>query len=58
MSKEHSKMPVNRLWQPTTAKWFFAIFGISLIYAILRYHIAGDVPWAHFPLFMKKEAGS
>jgi DMSO/TMAO reductase YedYZ heme-binding membrane subunit len=58
MSKEHSKLPVDRLWQPTTARWFFAIFGISLIYAILRYHIAGDVPWAHFPLFILNKATS
>lgn len=48
----------NPLWQPTTAKWFFWIFGVSLFYAILRYHIAGDVPWAHFPLFILNKATS
>jgi len=57
--KEHAKgLPPDRLWQPTTAKWFFAIFGASLIYAIFRYHIAGDVAWAHFPLFILNKATS
>jgi DMSO/TMAO reductase YedYZ heme-binding membrane subunit len=46
------------LWQPTTVKWFIAIFGFSLLYAIVRYHIAGDVPWRHFPLFILNKATS
>ena len=49
---ETSHLPENRLWQPVTAKWFFVIFGVALAYSILRYHIAGDVSWAHFPLFI------
>jgi DMSO/TMAO reductase YedYZ heme-binding membrane subunit len=51
-------LPPDRLWQPTTAKWFFSIFGASLAYAILRYHIMGDVAWAHFPLFILNKATS
>jgi DMSO/TMAO reductase YedYZ heme-binding membrane subunit len=49
---ETSHLPEDRLWQPVTAKWFFVIFGVALAYSILRYHIAGDVSWAHFPLFI------
>ena len=56
MNDEPHPLPRNRLWQPTTAKWFLAITGASLAYAILRYHIAGDVPWAHFPLFIANKA--
>jgi DMSO/TMAO reductase YedYZ heme-binding membrane subunit len=52
IKEDESGLPVNRLWQPTTAKWFFVVFGVSLAYAILRYHIAGDVSWSHFPLFI------
>lgn len=55
---KHSSLPPDRLWQPVTARWFFVLFGASLIYAILRYHIAGDVPWAHFPLFILNKAAS
>ena len=29
-----------------------------MVYAILRYHIAGDVAWAHFPLFILNKATS
>jgi DMSO/TMAO reductase YedYZ heme-binding membrane subunit len=58
MSDEHPILPPERLWQPTTAKWFAVIFGGSLVYAIVRYHIAGDVPWAHFPLFIFNKATS
>ncbi len=52
MSHERSILPADRLWQPTTAKWFAAIFGVSLAYAIVRYHIVGTVDWRHFPLFI------
>ncbi len=55
---DHSALPEHRLWQPTTAKWFAAVFGGSLVYAIIRYHVAGDVPWAHFPLFILNKATS
>jgi DMSO/TMAO reductase YedYZ heme-binding membrane subunit len=48
----------NRLWQPTTAKWFAAIFGGALAYAIVRYHLVGDVEWRHFPLFIFNKATS
>ena len=47
-----------RLWQPTTANWFFSIFGAALVYAIIRYHVAGNVPLAHFPLFILNKATS
>jgi len=58
MGDEFSSLPPDRLWQPTTAKWFVAIFGGSLVYAIVRYHLAGDVSWAHFPLFILNKATS
>ncbi len=58
MSDEHKNLPPHRLWQPTTAKWFFVVFGFSLAYAVIRYHIAGDVPWRHFPLFILNKATS
>jgi hypothetical protein len=46
------------LVQPTTVKWFAVIFGASLAYAVIRYHLAGDVPWRHFPLFILNKATS
>jgi DMSO/TMAO reductase YedYZ heme-binding membrane subunit len=52
MSDERSSLPPDRLWQPTTAKWFAVVFGASLVYAIARYHLTGDVTWRHFPLFI------
>ena len=52
MSEEQANLPANRLWQPTTAKWFAAVFGISLVYSIIRYHLAGDELWRHLPLFI------
>ena len=58
MNDEQSKLPKDRLWQPTTAKWFFVVFGASLVYSIIRYHIAGDVAWRHFPLFILNKAMS
>ena len=58
MSDEHRKLPPDRLWQPTTAKWFAVIFGASLAYAVIRYHLAGDVEWRHFPLFILNKATS
>ncbi len=58
MSDEHSRLPPHRLWQPTTAKWFFVVFGFSLAYAVVRYHLAGDVEWRHFPLFILNKATS
>ena len=58
MSDEHSNLPPDRLWQPTTAKWFAVVFGGSLAYAIVRYHLAGDVAWRHFPLFILNKATS
>ena len=53
---DDSKLPPDRLWQPTTAKWFAVVFGVSLLYAIVRYHFAGDVEWRHFPLFIFNKA--
>ncbi len=58
MSEDQRELPPHRLWQPTTAKWFAVVFGASLVYAIVRYHLAGDVPWAHFPLFILNKATS
>jgi DMSO/TMAO reductase YedYZ heme-binding membrane subunit len=52
MSRDRSDLPPDRLWQPTTAKWFAAIFGGALAYAIVRYHLVGDVGWSQFPLFI------
>ena len=49
-------MPRERLWQPVTIRWFSVIFGACLGYAILRYHVTGDVSWAHFPLFILNKA--
>lgn len=51
-------LPEDRLWQPVTMKWFGVVFGASLAYAVLRYHIAGDVAWDHFPLFILNKATS
>ncbi len=58
MATQSRPLPPERLWQPTTEKWFYTIFGASLLYAILRYHIAGDVSWTHFPLFILNKATS
>jgi len=58
VSDEHRELPPHRLWQPTTAKWFAMVFGASLAYAVIRYHLAGDVPWRHFPLFILNKATS
>jgi len=58
MNDQPSSLPPDRLWQPTTAKWFAVIFGASLLYAIVRYHLAGDVAWSHFPLFILNKATS
>ena len=55
---DDSSLPPDRLWQPTTAKWFAVVFGASLLYAIVRYHLAGDVEWRHFPLFIFNKAMS
>jgi DMSO/TMAO reductase YedYZ heme-binding membrane subunit len=56
--REDTSLPADRLWQPTTAKWFAVVFGASLAYAILRYHLVGDVAWRHFPLFILNKATS
>jgi DMSO/TMAO reductase YedYZ heme-binding membrane subunit len=58
VSDDHSILPPHRLWQPTTAKWFFAVFGLSLAYAVVRYHLAGPVEWRHLPLFILNKATS
>jgi DMSO/TMAO reductase YedYZ heme-binding membrane subunit len=58
VDEERAELPTHRLWQPTTAKWFFAVFGLSLAYAVIRYHLAGDVAWRHFPLFILNKATS
>ena len=53
-----SRLPENRLWQPTTARWFYVVFGACVAYAVVRYHIAGDVAWRHFPAFILDKATS
>ncbi len=58
MNDKQPSLPPNRLWQPTTAKWFVVVFGGSLAYAVIRYHFAGDVAWQHFPLFILNKATS
>ncbi len=58
MSNDSPRLPADRLWQPTTAKWFAVVFGAALVYAIARYHLAGDVEWRHFPLFILNKATS
>ena len=55
---DQSGLPRERLWQPVTARWFFVVFGFALAYAVLRYHIAGDVPWRRFPLYILNKATS
>ena len=52
MTSEDANLPPDRLWQPVTIRWFLTIFGVSLGYAVLRYHLVGDVSWEHFPLFI------
>jgi hypothetical protein len=39
-------------------KWFVAVFGVAVLYAIVRYHLAGDVARRHFPLFILNESWS
>ena len=56
MIRVRSDLPPDRLWQPTTARWFTAIFGAALAYAVVRYHLVGDVAWRHFPLFILNKA--
>lgn len=53
-----SGLPADRLWQPITARWFGVVFGASLGYAILRYHLTGSVAWEHFSLFILNKAVS
>ncbi len=55
---QEKQLPPDRLWQPTTAKWFGVVFGGCLVYAVVRYHLAGDVAWRHFPLFILNKATS
>lgn len=58
MYDKQESLPPDRLWQPTTAKWFAVVFGVSLVYAIVRYHLVGVVAWRHFPLFILNKATS
>ena len=55
---QRSGRPSQPLLQPTTAKWFAALFGSALVYAIIRYHLVGDVAWTHFSLFILNKATS
>jgi len=56
--RKESNLPEDRLWQPVTAKWFAVIFGVSLGYAVLRYHATGEYGWNHFPLYILNKATS
>ena len=56
MSDGTREPPPDRLWQPVTSRWFFVIFGACLAYAVIRYHLAGDVEWRNFPLFILNKA--
>ena len=58
MGTHRRPLPEDRLWQPITGKWFAVIFGGALAYSILRYHVASDVSWSHFPLFILNKATS
>ena len=58
MNDEESSLPANRLLQPTTAKWFAVVFGGSVLFAIVRYHLVGDVSWRDFPVFILNKATS
>jgi DMSO/TMAO reductase YedYZ heme-binding membrane subunit len=58
MNDETTDPKAAALWQPTTVKWFAAVFGIALVYAVIRYHLVGDVAWTHFPLFILNKATS
>jgi DMSO/TMAO reductase YedYZ heme-binding membrane subunit len=58
MNDQGTALPADRLWQPTTGKWFAVIFGGSVAYAIVRYHLVKGVTWAHFPLYILNKAVS
>lgn len=58
MTTPPGTLPPSRLLQPTTVRWFAAIFGGALAYAVVRYHLVGDTPWRHFPLFILNKATS
>ncbi len=43
--------------RPNSAKSIiFAVLAISLAYAVVRYHLAGPVPWKDFPFFILNKA--
>jgi DMSO/TMAO reductase YedYZ heme-binding membrane subunit len=58
MNDEDLSLPQDRLWQPTTVKWFVVVFSTCLLYAVVRYHLVGDVAWRHFPVFILNKATS
>jgi DMSO/TMAO reductase YedYZ heme-binding membrane subunit len=58
MSNTNNELPEEHLWQPITVKWFFVVFGLSLFYAIIRYHLAAEIPWQHISLFILNKATS
>jgi DMSO/TMAO reductase YedYZ heme-binding membrane subunit len=53
---DSKSLPYHRLWQPTTARWLVVVFGLALVYAVVRYHIASGVAWSQFPLFILNKA--
>jgi len=34
------------------ARWFLGVWGASILYAIVRYNVFGDVPWIHLPAYI------
>ncbi len=45
MNDDGRSLPPDRLWQPTTAKWFAVIFGASLAYAVIHLVVLGVKGW-------------
>jgi hypothetical protein len=56
--EDESGLPEHRLWQPLTARWFFVVYGFALVYAVIRYHLASGISYAHFPLFILNKSTS
>jgi DMSO/TMAO reductase YedYZ heme-binding membrane subunit len=48
----------DRLIQAHTVRWFVLLFGVSLTYAIVRYHVFKGVELEHFPLYIANKACS
>ena len=51
-----TKKMINNKRINYAGKIFFLTFSFSLIYVVIRYHIAGGVPWKDFPFFILNKA--